>query len=52
MKKQMLHALLLLLLSFCLLIVHYCQALKPFYNLIFSLQKGHLFSYSMFPTSQ
>jgi hypothetical protein len=49
-KRQMLHA--LLLLSFCLLIVQYCQALKPSYNLIFSLQKAHLFSCSMFPTPQ
>jgi hypothetical protein len=48
----MLHALLLLLLSFCLLIVHYPQALKPSYNLISSLQGGHLFSCNMFPTSQ
>jgi len=45
----MLHALLLLL-SFCILIVHYFQALKPSYNRIFSLQRGHLFSCSMFPT--
>ncbi len=51
-KRQMLHALLLLLLSFCLLIVHYPQALKPSYNLISSLQGGHLFSCNMFPTSQ
>jgi hypothetical protein len=47
-KRQMLHALLLLLLSFCLLILHYPQALKPFYNLIYSLQIVHLFLVTCF----